>query len=113
MLLLLGILATRRFVLPRQRFQPLSGFFIHYCYCNDTNPAVKGHSCIDRNFFVVTLTYMVRPTMPTGEARQKLMQVRVQEREYEAYQDAAERAGVGLSEWVRGVLARTAKRQKP
>ena len=51
--------------------------------------------------------------MPTGEARQKLMQVRVQEHEYETYQDAAERAGVGLSEWVRNVLTRAAKRQKP
>jgi len=51
--------------------------------------------------------------MTKGEARDKMMQIRVQVRDYDAYQDAAERAGVGLSEWVRGVLSRTAKRQKP
>jgi hypothetical protein len=84
-----------------------------YCYGNDINATAQGHSCIDRNFCVVAITEMARPTMPTGEARQKRMQVRVQERQYDAYQNATERAGVGLSEWVRGVLSRVAKRQKP
>ena len=84
-----------------------------YCYCSDINSGVKGHSCIDRNFFVITITGMVRPAMPRGKARDKMMQIRVQVRDYDAYQNAAERAGVSLSEWVRGVLSRAAKRQKP
>jgi predicted HicB family RNase H-like nuclease len=56
---------------------------------------------------------MVRPTKPQGEARDKLMQIRLQEREYAEFQEAAARAGKDLSEWVRQTLARAAKRQKP
>ena len=55
----------------------------------------------------------MRPNKPPGEARDKLMQVRVQEREYAEFQEAAARAGNELSEWVRQTLARAAKRQKP
>ena len=106
-------LAKARSLLPRCLFQQAPGFSFTTVIVTTLTLLSRAILVLTETFFVVTLTYMVRPTMPTGEARQKLMQVRVQEREYEAYQDAAERAGVGLSEWVRGVLSRTAKRQKP
>jgi hypothetical protein len=53
---------------------------------------------------------MARPTKPKGQAREKLMQVRVQDREYEVFKEAAEAAGLDLSGWVRARLRDAAVR---
>jgi uncharacterized protein (DUF1778 family) len=53
---------------------------------------------------------MARPQKPEGEARDKLMQVRLQGREYELLKEAAERTGLDLSAWVREKLLNAAQR---
>lgn len=54
---------------------------------------------------------MARPPKKEGEARDHLMQVRVQEKEYEAFKDAAESSGLDLSAWVRTRLLILAKKE--
>lgn len=55
---------------------------------------------------------MARPPKDDGEARDKLMQVRVQPREYESYKNAADAAGLDLSGWVRAKLREAAIRDR-
>lgn len=55
---------------------------------------------------------MARPRKTKGDARGKLMQVRVQNREYEVFKEAAEAAGLDLSAWVRSRLRDAALRDK-
>lgn len=49
------------------------------------------------------------PLNATGTA--KFLTIRASENEREAYREAAERAGKPLSEWIRDLLNRAAKRQ--
>jgi uncharacterized protein (DUF1778 family) len=53
---------------------------------------------------------MARPKKPKGQAREKLMQVRVQVREYQSFKEAADASGLDLSGWVRQQLLLAAKR---
>ena len=53
---------------------------------------------------------MARPHKQEGKARDRLMQVRLQGKEYEAFKDAADSAGLDLSSWVRERLRRAAKK---
>ena len=53
---------------------------------------------------------MARPKKPKGESRAKLMQVRVQETEYQCFKTAAKAAGLELSGWVRQQLLLAAKK---
>jgi predicted HicB family RNase H-like nuclease len=53
---------------------------------------------------------MARPPKKKEESRAKLMQVRVQDREYETFKEAAERAGLDLSAWVRERLRNAARK---
>lgn len=55
---------------------------------------------------------MARPKKKTDEVREKLMQVRVQSREYDAFKEAADSAGLDLSSWVRARLRDAAIRDK-
>lgn len=61
---------------------------------------------------VVTLTDMARPAKPEGQARDKLLQVRVLAREYESFRGAAEGCGLDLSSWVRERLLQAARREQ-
>lgn len=54
-----------------------------------------------------------RPPKTPDELRSGVYQLRLTEAEREAYEAAAQSAGETLSEWMRGVLTRAAKRQKP
>ena len=45
-----------------------------------------------------------RPNLPKGEAKQIVLQSRVQEAEKKAYQRAAQAEGKDLSTWVRQTL---------
>jgi len=54
---------------------------------------------------------MARPTKNEGEARDKLLQVRLKIREYEGFMDAAEQCGLDLSAWVRERLIQAARRE--
>lgn len=54
---------------------------------------------------------MARPRKAQTEARGKLMQVRVQEREHVQFKEAAEQAGLELSSWVRERLLQAAKKE--
>lgn len=54
---------------------------------------------------------MARPKKEAGKARDKLMQVRVQATEYDAFREAAESAGLDLSSWVRERLKRLAAQE--
>jgi predicted HicB family RNase H-like nuclease len=51
---------------------------------------------------------MARPQKPEGEARDKLMQIRLQPDEYVNFKEAAESSGLDLSAWVRQVLQKAA-----
>jgi hypothetical protein len=53
---------------------------------------------------------MGRPKKHAGTARDKLMQVRVRQREYGEFKNAADSAGLDLSSWVRERLLMAAKR---
>jgi predicted HicB family RNase H-like nuclease len=53
---------------------------------------------------------MARPKKESDEARSKLMQVRLQVKEYREFKDAAEAAGMELSVWVRAKLRDAARR---
>jgi hypothetical protein len=55
---------------------------------------------------------MARPKKNEAEARGKLMQVRVQDREYEMFKESADAAGLDLSGWVRARLRDAALRDK-
>lgn len=44
-------------------------------------------------------------------ARDKLMQVRVRNREYQSFKEAAELSGLDLSAWVRQHLLQAARRE--
>ncbi len=54
---------------------------------------------------------MARPLKKEGDARDQLMQVRVQEREYGSFKRAADAAGLDLSAWVRERLRRIARKE--
>ncbi|TWU61974.1 crossover junction endodeoxyribonuclease RuvC [Crateriforma conspicua] len=51
---------------------------------------------------------MARPRKPADSSRNKLLQVRLVDSEYESFRDAAERANLELSVWVRRHLRRAA-----
>jgi hypothetical protein len=55
---------------------------------------------------------MARPKKKRGESRDRLMQVRVQSKEYESFKDAADQTGMDLSEWVRARLRDAMLRDK-
>jgi hypothetical protein len=50
-----------------------------------------------------------RPSLPKGEARAKVTPVRLQDNERAAFEKAAEKAGLSLSEWIRQSLRVAAK----
>lgn len=54
---------------------------------------------------------MARPPKKDGEARDRLMQIRLLQREYESFSTAAQDAGLDLSEWVRERLKKAAKKE--
>jgi hypothetical protein len=54
---------------------------------------------------------MARPTKPEGEAREKLLQVRLLEREYADFKEAADQSGLDLSAWVRERLRQAVRRE--
>ena len=54
---------------------------------------------------------MVRPKKEEGASRDKLMQVRVQAREYKSFKEAAELSGLDLSAWVRQQLLQAARKE--
>jgi predicted HicB family RNase H-like nuclease len=45
-----------------------------------------------------------RPSLPKGEARAKVTPVRLQDNERAAFEKAAQKAGMSLSEWIRQTL---------
>lgn len=51
---------------------------------------------------------MGRPPKEPDEVRSAVFQLRLTEAERAAYDRAAEKAGVGLSEWIRGCLSKSA-----
>jgi predicted HTH domain antitoxin len=53
---------------------------------------------------------MARPKKKAAEARAKLMQIRLQEREYLSFKEAAELAGLDLSAWARERLKEATRR---
>ncbi len=53
---------------------------------------------------------MARPAKPKGQSRDKLMQIRLQGKEYETFKEAAESAGLELSSWVRERLLDAVRR---
>jgi predicted HicB family RNase H-like nuclease len=52
-----------------------------------------------------------RPKLDPEGAPSKFLTIRTAEGEQDAYRDAAKRAGVSLSEWVRDKLNRAARRK--
>ena len=52
-----------------------------------------------------------RPKLDPDGAPSKFLTIRTAEGEHDAYKAAAKRAGVSLSDWVRDLLNRAAKRQ--
>lgn len=52
---------------------------------------------------------MARPKKKPEESRAKLLQVRLQGREYEVFKEAAEQSGLDLSAWVRERLRNAAR----
>ena len=55
---------------------------------------------------------MARPPKQEGDARDRLMQVRVKSVEFEAFKKAADEAGLDLSGWVRERLRTAAKKEQ-
>ena len=45
-----------------------------------------------------------RPSLPQGEARAVMTPIRLQENERALYEQAAKKAGLSLSEWIRQTL---------
>jgi len=45
-----------------------------------------------------------RPPLPKGEVREKITPIRLQENERTAFERAAQKAGLSLSEWIRQTL---------
>jgi uncharacterized protein (DUF1778 family) len=54
---------------------------------------------------------MARPPKSKTEVRGRLMQVRVQDREYELFKQAASESGLDVSGWVRERLLQAAKKE--
>jgi hypothetical protein len=54
---------------------------------------------------------MARPKKDEGKARDHLMQVRLQVREYDEFKKAADSAGLDLSSWVRERLRMAARKE--
>ena len=54
---------------------------------------------------------MARPRKPKGAARGKLLQVRLQDREYLSFKQAAESCGLDLSAWVRERLIQATRKE--
>lgn len=54
---------------------------------------------------------MARPIKPAGASRDKMLQVRLKDREYSDFQDAAEQCGLDLSAWVRERLIQAARKE--
>jgi predicted HicB family RNase H-like nuclease len=67
-------------------------------------------SRIDGEVFYQYTYGMPRPKKPKGQAREKLMQVRVQPKEYDSFKEAADSSGLDLSAWVRQQLLLAARR---
>lgn len=53
-----------------------------------------------------------RPPLPAGEAKGRVFQMRLTDAERQAYEEAAERAEVTLSAWIRQCLNKAAKKPK-
>jgi predicted HicB family RNase H-like nuclease len=53
---------------------------------------------------------MGRPPLHPEQAKGEYIQLRLSPAEREEYRLAAERAGMSLSEWIRGCLSRAARR---
>lgn len=54
---------------------------------------------------------MPRPRKPEGQARERLLQVRVLEKEYASFKEAAEQSGLDLSAWVRERLIQAYRKE--
>jgi uncharacterized protein (DUF1778 family) len=54
---------------------------------------------------------MARPKKTKGESRDRLLQVRVQAREYKYFKEAAQIAGLDLSAWVRERLLQATRKE--
>jgi len=52
-----------------------------------------------------------RPPLPKGEVREKITPIRLQENERTAFEKAAQKAGLSLSEWIRQTLRVAIKEQ--
>jgi hypothetical protein len=66
---------------------------------------------LDLSSFCRYNAFMARPTKDEGEARDKLLQVRLKMREYSDFQQAAEQCGLDLSAWVRERLIQAARKE--
>jgi len=54
---------------------------------------------------------MARPKKQEEESRNKILQVRLTDAEYQAFQDAADSSGLPLSGWVRQQLRNATREQ--
>ena len=54
---------------------------------------------------------MGRPPLKPKEAKSEVFQIRLKLEERAAYEEAAKRSGLKLSEWIRNHLNRAAKRE--
>jgi len=54
---------------------------------------------------------MARPRKPEGQTRERLLQVRVLEKEYSSFKEAAEQSGLDLSAWVRERLVQALRKE--
>lgn len=52
-----------------------------------------------------------RPPLPPDQTKPGVFQFRLSDAERAEYQDAAERAGMALAQWMRDTLSKAAKRQ--
>jgi len=53
---------------------------------------------------------MGRPRKQEGETRERILQVRLQDAEYDQFKEAAESCGLDLSAWVRTKLIQQARK---
>jgi hypothetical protein len=91
---------------------PGSGFFVrlitpnHRRYCTHTNAAIKActkGSCVYN-------PGMVRPKKPPNEVASERIDLRLTTAERLVFENAAKRAELTLSEWIRNCCSRAAKR---
>ena len=75
---------------------------------------MQGDCSLDGKIFVGTVAGMAkrgRPRLDPSGPPAKFLTIRASDAERESYRQAAERAGVPLSEWIRERLTKAAKRE--